>query len=342
MQHGGAYRRELLLAMVAQVGWLTLVPPPHTHAPAMTTSEAPPAMRGSGATPPGIEQGEWTRIFDTRDFRGTEHAVNDHTLFRDSRGQWHLFGIFQEQSRWSDEMEVFVHGVARAPEGAAALTSLVLDFAAAPLALKRDTNLGETHLWAPHVVADGDRYLMFYQSGGPDAGRSGIRVAESRDLQRWSRIGTTPLFEDFCVARDPMVLRARGIWVMYYTRCDAPGSWRSGVAYRTSADLLRWSEPEMALVMRGSEPMSNSGYTESPFVFERGGWYYLSVTSYPIAWDATLLYRSRSPFAFADPPVARLRAHAAEWLVDSRTGALYMTHAGPGQGGVWLTPVNGL
>ena len=98
----------------------------------------------------------------------------------------------------------------------------------------------------------------------------------------------------------------------------------------------------MALVVEDSEPMPNSGYTESPFVFERGGWYHLSVTSYPIAWDATLLYRSRSPFAFEGPPIARLRAHAAEWLVDPGTGDLCMTHAGPGQGGVWLMPVRGL
>jgi len=168
-----------------------------------------------------------------------------------------------------------------------------------------------------------------------------MRAAESRDLRRWRRIGPAPLFEDACVARDPMVSRAGDRWVMYYTRCDDPVSRRSGVAYRTSEDLLRWSEPSMALVAGSSPPMFNSGFTESPFAFERGGWHYLSVTAYPIAWDATFLYRARSPLAFSEPPAARLTAHAAEWISDPRTGALYMTHAGPGQGGVWLSAVSG-
>lgn len=300
---------------------------------------------GPGAARPGrpleLAQGEPVRIFDTRSFGGVEYAVNDHALVRDAGGRWHLFGIFAEMARWSEDIEVFVHGVARGPADAP-LASVVFDFADPPIALRRDPSIGETHLWAPHVVRDGGRHLMFYQGGGPDDHRAGMRVAESRDLHTWRRVGTAPLFEDFCVARDPMVLFTHGRWVMYYTRCDHPVSGKSGVAYRTSRDLLRWSEPAMALVVADSVPMFNSGYTESPFVFERDGHHYLSVTSYPIAWDATLLYRSRSPFAFEGPPVARLRAHAAEWLVDPCTGALHMTHAGPGQGGVWRIPVSGL
>jgi hypothetical protein len=99
----------------------------------------------------------------------------------------------------------------------------------------------------------------------------------------------------------------------------------------------------MALVLSDTPAMFNSGFTESPYVFERDGWYYLSVTSYPISWDATILYRSRSPFSFPAQPVARLAAHAAEWLVPSDPGQpLHLTHAGPGQAGVYITPVEGL
>ena len=127
---------------------------------------------------------------------------------------------------------------------------------------------------------------------------------------------------------------------MYYTRCNNKTSRLSGVAYRTSRDLLHWSKPAMALTLKSSTPMFNSGFTESPFVFKRGGWFYLSVTSYPVAWDATFLYRSRSPVSFKEPPVARLKAHAAEWIIDAN-GEAFMTHAGPGEKGVWLYPVSG-
>ena len=97
----------------------------------------------------------------------------------------------------------------------------------------------------------------------------------------------------------------------------------------------------MALSLERAPATSNSGYTESPFVFERGGSYWLSVSAYPLAWDATLLYRSSVPSSFPDAPYTRLRARAAEWVFGSR-GELWLTHAGPGQRGVWMSPIDGL
>ena len=208
------------------------------------------------------------------------------------------------------------------------------------IALDRSAELGETHVWAPHVMRDGDRYVMVYQSGGADNDRAQIRLAESADLSHWQRVGDAPLFTDVCVARDPMLRKSGDLWTLYYTRCDSTSSHRSGVAYRTSRDLLHWSDPQMALVLADTPQMFNSGYTESPFVFEKDGWYYLSVTSYPVDWDATFVYRSRTPFSFPAQPFARLQAHAAEWLHDDR-GSLLMTSAGAGAGGVWIMPVSG-
>jgi hypothetical protein len=97
----------------------------------------------------------------------------------------------------------------------------------------------------------------------------------------------------------------------------------------------------MGAVFGANPPTSNSAYSESPFVFDRGDYHYLSVTAYPLAWDATLLYRSRAPLAFPDVPFTRLRAHAAEWVEDER-GGIFMSHAGPGQRGVWISRVRGI
>ena len=70
-----------------------------------------------------------------------------------------------------------------------------------------------------------------------------------------------------------------GLWTIYYCRCDSITGRLSGVGFRTSRDLLSWSEPAMALVLPPSlSPKSfNSGNTESPFVFKRGSTWYLSV-----------------------------------------------------------------
>lgn len=338
-----AYRPVSVLALSVLVADLSAALPGGGAVGSRVERPAPPPLESADdGLAPSPEKAEPIRILDTRAFRGRPHYVNDHCLIRDARGFWHLFGIFAEEPASAEGERAFVHAISRAPLDPSDLAALVLDVADPPFALERDSAIGETHLWAPHVVRDGDRYLMFYQSGGPDNDRAAVRVAESLDLSRWRRLGAAPLFEDICVARDPMLIRADDRWVMYYTRCDDRGARRSGVAYRTSTDLVRWSEPAMALVAERSEPMFNSGYTESPFVFERGGYYYLSTTAYPVAWDATFLFRSRSPFAFPDRPRARLSAHAAEWIDDPRSGALYMTHAGPGQGGVWLSAVRGL
>ena len=103
--------------------------------------------------------------------------------------------------------------------------------------------------------------------------------------------GAVPIFEDVCVARDPMLVRRDGAWALYYTRCASTEHRVSGVAYRLSRDLVHWSEPRLALSLADTAPMPNSGFTESPFVFQRNGYYYLSVSSYPIAWDATVVMR---------------------------------------------------
>jgi hypothetical protein len=182
---------------------------------------------------------------------------------------------------------------------------------------------------------------MVYQSGGPDDDHAAIRLAESDDLYRWRRVGKAPVFEDICVARDPMLVHREGAWALYYARCDSLTGRRSGVAYRLSHDLVHWSEPRMALTLEHEPTRHDSGYTESPFVFERGGVHWMSVSAYPLAWDATLLYRSSVPSSFPDVPYARLRARAAEWVTGTH-GELWLSHAGPGQRGVWMSAVDGI
>jgi hypothetical protein len=300
----------------------------------------PPDPSAMSAT---VSQGEAVHIFDTSDLPGDLHYVNDHTLIQAPDRSWHLFGIFHREPMGEDSEFDFIHAIADEPDPARWSTAA---FVAAPaphmIALHADRAIGETHIWAPHVVAADGRYWMIYQGGGADGDRASIRLAESDDLYRWKRVSNVPLFEDVCVTRDPMLVRRDGVWALYYTRCASTSRRVSGVAFRLSHDLAHWTEPHMALVLPSTPTMANSGFTESPFVFERDGYYYLSVSPYPLAWDATLVYRSPAPFAFPSEPYTRLRAHAAEWLPSKDGKRMYMTHAGPGQRGVWMSPIDGL
>src|SRR5271156_547697 len=190
-----------------------------------------------------VQQQGPLRVFDTRVLDGTSYYLNDHTLVQDERGRWHVFGIFHKDPADPDNEIEFVHAVTDEPDPAHWQHGTFKLSRTAPIALTRDESLGETHLWAPHVTSDGDRYLMVYQSGGAGADRAQIRLAVSRDLDHWERAGSKPLFEDICEARDPMLRKIDARWVLYYTRCADTASRLSGVAYRTSTDLEHWSAP---------------------------------------------------------------------------------------------------
>lgn len=306
----------------------------------------PPDPLGMSAE---LAQGSMQRVFDTASIGASlgeddvATYVNDHTFIQAKDGTWHMFGIWHREP-FGPESEVdFIHAVAREPDPAKWAEGS-FEVAARPytVALHADAAIGETHVWAPHVVFAENRYWMTYQGGGADRDRSSIRLAESSDLYRWTRVGSVPLFEDICEARDPMLVRKDGLWVMYYTRCDSTTARTSGVAYRLSRNLTQWSEPRMVLTLDDAPHIPNSGYTESPFVFEWKGHHYLSVTSYPLQWDATMLYRSPAPFAFPSAPFSRLRGHAGEWLPSASGNRLFLSHAGPGQRGVLVSEVSGL
>ncbi|WP_437593573.1 DUF2961 domain-containing protein [Sorangium sp. So ce1000] len=316
-----------------------------------TRSHAPWSERGytlrffSGPPAPQLTQGPPVEIFDTESIPGGPFYVNDHSMIQLSDGRWILTGIFNKEPYRPDTERAFVLATAPGPGPARWVETASPSLTLAPERFSLRALSDERWIWAPHMARDRDGSLvMIFHVGTHDPDRSGFRIARSRDGFTWNREGGT-LFEDICVARDPMLVRLGDLWVVYYTRCASLESRLSGVAYRTSLDLLRWSPPAMALTLGPETAMPNSGYTESPFVFERQGWFYLTVTSYPVDYDATLVYRSRSPFAFPPRAVARLRAHAAEWVAeggDFEAGRLFFTHAGPGKGGVFLQELFGL
>lgn len=252
--------------------------------------------------------------------------INDHTLIRAADGRWHLFGITHPEPADPLGESEFAHATAADPHG---------PWIKQPSALTVDRGRGETHLWAPYVVRDDDRYLMFYDGGGTDLTATGMGLATSTDLFHWTRHPDSPVFRDGFEARDPMVLRHDGEWVMYYCATSAPTGGNHIVAYRTSRDLVHWGTRRIAY----TDPTTGTGAgnTESPFVFRRGEVWYLSIGPRP-AYVGTEIFRSDNPFHFdTSDRVGRIRAHAAE--VITHDGRLWITHAGWGQGGVALAPL---
>ncbi len=289
----------------------------------------PPARAALPAQIPVPVMGESRLIFDSN-----PAYINDHAVIRAQDGTWHMIGITHDKVMGGklpvpNHEDEFAH--AFAPTLAGPWTAL-------PHVLKVDYKLGETHVWAPHIVFNDGLYYCFYAGGGGHW-RSMINLATSPDLTTWTRSPADPLFRDFYDARDPMVLRVGDQWVMYYTRTYSPTRWYSTVAYRTSADLTHWSAPQSAIVLKTLPiRVPNSGQTESPFVVAYGGLYYLFVCTPDLGYRTTVVYVSDDPFHFEEKnEIATLPAHCAEVVKDG--DKYFLTHAGWFYDGVYLAPL---
>lgn len=317
------------------------------------------------AAPPGgplVSAGPFHHIYDPGVGEDEPWYINDHTVIRGNDGKWHLFGITREEPPdWMEERNL-AH--ATSPELGAS------PWQKQPFALTADyEEHGEVHLWAPHATEHDGTYYMYYCAG---AGRAETReevtratrdtlnyrihLATSQDLRRWERHENNPMFTDGFAGRDPMVMRLpedleatgpageslAGKWIMYYTATDPPEGGNHVVAYRTSDDLVNWSDRGVAF--RDAQTGKGGGSTESPFVVRRGDWYYLFIAprggpGNGYAYAGTDVFRSRSPVDFKlDNLAGHIPAHAAE-VVRDVDGTWYITHCGWGQGGVYLAPL---
>ncbi|MEU6157907.1 glycosyl hydrolase family 32 [Streptomyces sp. NPDC047130] len=259
---------------------------------------------------------------------GVRRYLNDHSLIK-SGGRWHLFSIVGRSAPPgtapdSGAETSFAHASAPTLDG---------PWTTHPAALTADPGYhGEKHLWAPHVIAVDGVHWMFYAAGG-DTGAA-INAATSTDLFTWTRVPSGPLFRGI-VARDPMVTRIGGAWVMYYTEVSAPDG-RHLVSYRRSTDLLNWSSPGTAFTDESTESDGVS-VTESPYVLERDSWYYLFIGPRN-GYDGTDVLASRDPYHFTlDGYAGHIPGHAVEPVTDG--GRWYASAAGWFRKGLHIAPL---
>ena len=274
--------------------------------------------------------GEFRKIYDPSIGEGERWYINDHTIIKGDDG-WHLFGITHEEPAKPLEERLCAHAV----------TSDILDtpFVKQPYPLRAEKSEQELHFWAPHVIRHEGVYYMFYCAGslkGHDRYR--IHLATSPDLYHWARCPENPMLIDGYDARDPMVIRVGGEWVMYYTCNSLPTGGNHCVACVTSTDLVHWGNKRLVFVSEDSGTCA--GPCESPFVEKVGDTYFLFIgphDAYKRVYSDTAVYASRDPFCFEGEPVGRIPSHAAEVL--KIEGDYYITHCGWGQGGVMLAPL---
>ena len=145
---------------------------------------------------------------------GTRY-VNDHTLIREPRGRWHLYGITNGSAGDPESEHEFLHATAN---------SLLGPWTEQPNVLVSDKNFGEQVLWAPCVIErEPGHFSMFYYADllQPENIALGLRQAESTDLSHWQRVGATSAPNARAPGgRDPFVLRDGSRWLLYSVGVD--------------------------------------------------------------------------------------------------------------------------
>lgn len=296
-------------------------------------------MKGPAAAT-SVTAGRFERIYDPSVGEPEAWYINDHTFVRDETGTWHLIGITHaEPAAPHDELHL-AHATAPALPG---------PWTKQPFALSTDRAAGEFHLWAPHVIRHDGRYWMFVCAGGPSPSEYRIHLAVSDDCTNWQRHPANPMVVDGYEARDPMVVRVGDRWVMYYTATTEPTGGHHVVVATESDDLVHWTGRRIVY----TDPLEGTygGPTESPFVVERTGQYYLFIgPDWQAYLDAaaregrfnwtgyrgTRVLQSRDPFQFdLDGQVGFLDSHASEVVTDE-AGLTWVSHCGWNQGGVYL------
>ena len=141
-----------------------------------------------------VEAGEFVKIYDPSVGEKEKWYINDHCFIRGADGTWHLFGITHAEPSDALDEDEFAHATSPA--------LLERPWKKQPFALTvaPEAPWKEEHLWAPHVVAHGGTYYMFYcaRRRGPHEVQDPSRDVEGpEDLDaaprqsRWSSTGST-------------------------------------------------------------------------------------------------------------------------------------------------------
>ena len=267
--------------------------------------------------------------------------VNDHTIVRAPDGTWRMFGIFAPNPGVSTDLfdTTAWLGAASAPTLEGPWTNQSPPFYEPQVSPYRA-------LWAPHVINVHGVYVMAYCDGdGSTPEAYAINLRRSLDLQTWT--APTTVLTDGYQARDPMLFwnASASEWVLYYTATENRDQGHHIVAYVTSPDLIHFSTRGTAYT--DFHWGSAYGPTESPFVVQRGGYYYLFIGPRPYdaptlslpnyehpGYVGTDVFRSTrwDHWENADL-VAHLPVHAAE-VVQDTSGDWNVTSGGINQGGL--------
>lgn len=320
-------------------------------------------------TIPTIDSTSWQTLASPT-IPGPLRYSNDHTVIKGGDGNWHIIGINGNGSGNVEVALYHTILSSLYPPKPVSNTGSYSDLdaygQAAPIAQYYDRNGTPCTAWAPSSIRIGNTVYLLYHSDRDNNGycsrqASRLEILKSTDpaLRSWTSVNTyptaaspsTPVRFEISVTgtpsdmtsstalyntgwpnefRDPGIFRDDDGTFLLYTTAYSRNLGHSVVAAYTSSDMLNWTYAGAALTLvNGATDVSWSA-AESPFVFKRDGWYYLSFTdtnSNTATYENTVLLRSKDRLNFGTYDgttlpktgsnfVERLKVHAPEYVQD--------------------------
>jgi hypothetical protein len=269
---------------------------------------------------------------------------------------WHAFAVEQKRSGtvywgWHPEQnDSLYHSFAKTLDGSWSPWRRVY---------QADRSAGDGWLHLATVAWHEGEFRLLYFSNGREAKEGGegdtirdihVALATSRDGVTWKRHPGKSVFTHPSNIEGLGLHRIGERWVAYYSSIlnedRGPKYPKASVLYRESADLVTWSEPQVA--MRALPNAVNGIGEGTVFLFQRGEyWYLLSRRAQP-QWERTRflsshLWRSRDPrrFDFEKDYLGLLNVWGSASVVpvDATKKEWRIAHLHHHSRGLWLAPV---
>ena len=216
-----------------------------------------------------VSAGDFERVYDPSVGESEPWYINDHTFVRDRNGTWHLIGITHAEPIGAARRE------APRPRHRARVARAVDQ--AAVRALCRSRRAARRTCGRRTSIVHDDRYWMFVLRR-----RRWTRPRTASNSRRrttavtWTRHAANPLVVDGFEARDPMVLAGRRP-LGHVLHGDHDAERRAVTSWRPSSPTTSCTGRGRHVVYTDERVGTFGGPTESPFVVERDGRYYLFI-----------------------------------------------------------------
>ena len=290
------------------------------------------------------------------------HYFDRNTITRGHDGRFHLYTCkIALVDRWKPKEGQIFHYVAD--------HVYTGPWQGGEIVIEKDPGAGEDLVQDPHVVfQDGTYYLYYIGAGKPWRGWEArpwtqgpyhLYLATSKDGTHFTRHEKNPLFSDQPFLETPYAKNFGDTWVMYYGGTDPQSAVAPhGILYRTSTDLVHWSERRVACLDPKAAGWPEHLWFRNPIVIERGVWqdkvfdYYLLTG--PVNNDNQSrfhfsgVYRSKSPFHWdptTDAEFTEDKLQPKGVFFDGHGGIVrdggrdHITHCNEYAEGIWIAPL---